>query len=83
MTNFLVAKLQYDVLDERTQLSHFSTNGGGPPMVRFGATLSKPYPREPYKKNSASRYSKFSANSTRSTSVWGMELFVLLTIALQ
>lgn len=45
--------------------------GGGPPMVRFGPTLSSPKPREPNRKNSASRYSKFRGNSKRSTSLLG------------
>nr|XP_043613994.1 uncharacterized protein LOC122585944 [Erigeron canadensis] len=42
--------------------------GGGPAPVRFGWMESKPLPMDPYKKNSASRYSRFKANSIRSLS---------------
>ena len=46
--------------------------GGSPPSVRFGATLSKPRPKEAHKNNSASKYSKFRGNSKRSTSESGI-----------
>ncbi|RXH71833.1 hypothetical protein DVH24_025334 [Malus domestica] len=45
-----------------------SPTGVGPPRVQLGSTVSKPCPKAPYKKNSASRYSKFKGNSKRSTS---------------
>jgi hypothetical protein len=41
-------------------------------MVKFGAKLSSPRPIDPYKKNSASRYSKFKGNSSRSISDCGI-----------
>jgi len=47
--------------------------GVGPPKVKFGAILSRSYPKAPYKKNLASRYSKFSVNYKRSKLTFGIE----------
>jgi hypothetical protein len=44
---------------------------GGPPPVRLASMASRPYPRAAQQKNSVSRYSRFSGNSSRSTSDCG------------
>ncbi|GJX11911.1 hypothetical protein Tco_0201770 [Tanacetum coccineum] len=49
--------------------------GHGPPPVRFGRMWSKPLPSDPYKKISASKYSKFKANSEISLSDLGILVF--------
>lgn len=58
-------------LVKASSLAFLAPAGGGPRIVRFGATLSSPKPREPNRKNSASRYSKFRGNSRRLTSLPG------------
>jgi hypothetical protein len=44
---------------------------GGPPPVRLASMASRPYPSADQQKNSVSRYSRFSGNSSRSTSDCG------------
>lgn len=54
-----------------SRLAFLAPIGAGPPKVNWGATLSNPYPNEPYKKNSASKYSRFNGNSNKSLSPFG------------
>lgn len=56
------------------RLAFWTPIGCGPPIVRLGSKLSRPRPRAPHEKNSASKYSKFKGNSNRSTSDFGMSL---------
>jgi len=54
-----------------SRLATLAPKGGGPLVLKFGANLSNPWPKDPYRKNSASRYSKFKGNSRRSVSDCG------------
>uniref|UniRef100_A0A0A9BAF5 Uncharacterized protein n=1 Tax=Arundo donax TaxID=35708 RepID=A0A0A9BAF5_ARUDO len=51
-----------------SRLAFLVLTGGGPPSASFGAIWSSPTPNAACRKNSASVYSRFSANCTGSTS---------------
>ncbi|WJX23367.1 hypothetical protein P8452_12577 [Trifolium repens] len=57
--------------------------GEGPPSASSGANSSNPLPVAPNKKNSASKYSKLSGNSRKSTSNIDIVSLVVATLIMR